>query len=262
MRLAFKVAYIGHGHHGYQRQPGLRTIEGDLLDSLIRIKAIEGPRESRFQSASRTDRGTSALGNVIAFDTDLHPKDLISMANSQMDGIWLYASTRTEPAFNPRKAVERWYRYYMPGTFPVEKLEEVTPIFLGTHDFRAFSKKGEVGKCDVGFLRLQEAGNYCVMDIKANRFLWNMVRAIAGSLQMYAEGEVQLGDLQRALQGEDVGIRPGTAHRLFLMDVSYGLEFQWFTGRGLREELKQLSEKGHLEALFLDMLLSRTGVKG
>ena len=74
MRVALKIAYDGTRFHGYARQPNVRTVEGEILHSLRRAKLLDDPRAARFEGASRTDRGVSALGNVIAFDSRLGPK--------------------------------------------------------------------------------------------------------------------------------------------------------------------------------------------
>ena len=64
-----KFGYDGATFHGLARQPGLRTIEGEVVKALSGAYAVRDIRTSRFQSASRTDRGVSALGNGVAFDS-------------------------------------------------------------------------------------------------------------------------------------------------------------------------------------------------
>ena len=71
MRVALKIAYDGGAFFGHQRQPDRRTVEGECLAALRAGKILQNPRESFFRSASRTDRGVSAVGNVIAFDAAL-----------------------------------------------------------------------------------------------------------------------------------------------------------------------------------------------
>src|SRR3990172_8393699 len=72
-RIAMKIAYEGSPFSGYARQPRLRTVEGEVVRALLRARAIDDNRSSRFEGASRTDRGVSAFGNVVAFDTWLAP---------------------------------------------------------------------------------------------------------------------------------------------------------------------------------------------
>src|SRR5947209_4856148 len=68
MRVALKIAYDGGAFFGHQRQPDRRTVEGECLAALRAGKVVRDPLESFFRSASRTDRGVSAVGDVIAFD--------------------------------------------------------------------------------------------------------------------------------------------------------------------------------------------------
>ena len=69
MRIAIKFAYDGSNFYGYARQPLLRTVEGELIRGLIKHGIIEDTNDSCFRSASRTDKGVSAICNVAAFDT-------------------------------------------------------------------------------------------------------------------------------------------------------------------------------------------------
>src|SRR5438552_18995490 len=67
MRIALKIAYDGRSFYGHQRQPDRRTVEGECIAALRSARLIRDPKEDFFRSASRTDRGVSEIGNVIAF---------------------------------------------------------------------------------------------------------------------------------------------------------------------------------------------------
>ena len=89
MRYAFKFAYDGINFHGYARQPNVYTVEGAIINTLEILRLINNPKINRFRSASRTDKGVSALGNVIAFDCyyDLSI-DVLKEINEELDDIW------------------------------------------------------------------------------------------------------------------------------------------------------------------------------
>src|SRR3989442_5567448 len=112
-RIAMRVAYGGGDSHGRARQPGLPTVEGEILRALVRTHAIRDARTSRFQSASRTDRGVSALGNVVAFDTLLGPEGAARGFNAKARGVWSWAVASADDAFNAREARERSNRFTM-----------------------------------------------------------------------------------------------------------------------------------------------------
>ena len=60
MRLAFQVAYFGTDFYGSQVQPGLRTVEGDMVQACIRLGLFADWREAGFAFSGRTDRGVHA----------------------------------------------------------------------------------------------------------------------------------------------------------------------------------------------------------
>ncbi len=242
MRWAFKIAYLGEKFHGYQRQPSLRTVEGSILEALESGGAIINPQESGFQSASRTDRGVHALGNVVAFETSLHPRQVIASTNSRLEDVWFYAHATVDPDFNPRHAVERWYRYYMPGRLSLERLNELCAIFVGDHDFRSFAKHREEGRCSLKSVECTRQGEHIALDVRGDRFLWSMVRRIARALELASEGSLAADDLRRGLEGDAVPLEPAPPEFLCLMDVSYDIDFEYFTARRLGEEIVALGD--------------------
>jgi len=70
MRIALKIAYIGTDYHGFQVQPDVNTIEGELFRALKELNIINNPQDANYLAAGRTDGGVHAIGQVIAFDTD------------------------------------------------------------------------------------------------------------------------------------------------------------------------------------------------
>ncbi len=69
MRLKLTLEYDGAGFHGWAAQPGLRTVEGVLRDSLATVF----PSVSGLAVAGRTDTGVHALGNVVTLDVEGGP---------------------------------------------------------------------------------------------------------------------------------------------------------------------------------------------
>ena len=57
-RTAFKVAYIGSNFSGFQRQPDVRTVEGDIINTLMELEYIEDLKDARFRIAGRTANAT------------------------------------------------------------------------------------------------------------------------------------------------------------------------------------------------------------
>jgi tRNA pseudouridine38-40 synthase len=257
MRWAFKIAYLGEGFHGSQRQPGLRTVEGELLRVLQSQGVIDDPRHSRFQAASRTDRGVSALGNVIAFDSTLDPRKVMSLVNPRVTDLWMYAYQRVSEDFKPRNARERWYRYYLTGDLNEGRLREAALLLQGKHDFRTFSKGGGGGTCLVQSVGLHRVGRWIALDVIADRFLWNMVRRLARALQLYADGSLRLEEFKAALEGGPLRLEPAPPEYLWLMDVRYDFEFRAFAPKRVEEKLASFMARRSLQASLIEGLLQR-----
>jgi tRNA pseudouridine38-40 synthase len=71
MRLAFRVSYLGNRFFGSQMQIGCRTVEGEFVAACQHLGVFSDWREAGFLFSGRTDRGVHALGQVVAFTTDV-----------------------------------------------------------------------------------------------------------------------------------------------------------------------------------------------
>jgi tRNA pseudouridine38-40 synthase len=171
------VAYDGTDFHGFQRQPGLRTVQGALESAVERV--IHGPTTTR--GAGRTDAGVHAEGQIVAFATEreLNARRWVQAINRYLpDDVSVRAMEPCEPEYDPRfDARDKTYRYLM-LTAPIrdallahrvwhlnrhiryeaparDTLEGVQPlldlaamreacaVLEGTHDFRAFRAAGD-----------------------------------------------------------------------------------------------------------------------
>jgi len=225
MRVALKIAYDGRAFYGHQRQPDRRTVEGECLAALRAGKVLRDSNESFFRSASRTDRGVSAVGNVIAFDSAFRADAVVGVLNDHTRDVWAWAYAEVPAQFHPRHAVERWYRYHLYDDLPLDALREVGALFLGDRDFRSFTSEPPTGPFALNRLDVARDGDAIVIDIRAGSFRRGMVRRIGAAMIAFAEGKVPLDEVRAALAGarRDFGVAP--AEPLFLMDVSYGFPF-------------------------------------
>lgn len=228
MRYAVKFAYDGTRFEGYPRQPGGRTVEEELIRVLKKTGIIESEKKARFGSASRTDKGVSALGNVIAFDTDFKLKNVVPALNSKAIDIWSWGIAPVPDEFNPRHAKTRWYTYFLPPEHDEKRLKKAAALFVGTHDFRSFTKKPEKDTLrTLDSITVRKRSDFIVLDFKAQGFLWNMVRRIVSALVKVEQRKISQEDVKRALRGEgrfNWGLAP--PENLVLMDIDYGFEFE------------------------------------
>ncbi|MDI6887797.1 MAG: tRNA pseudouridine(38-40) synthase TruA [Candidatus Thermoplasmatota archaeon] len=228
MRLALKLAYDGKKFLGYARQKELRTVEGAIIKALRELDIIN-LKSCKFQSSSRTDRNVSALGNVIAFNTNFDYRDIIKALNVNLKDIWFYAKKIVAPDFNPRHAVQRWYRYFlMKDKLKISNIRKSAKLFIGKHDFSSFAKPSE--RCSVrkiDYIGITSKEPFLIIDIKAPNFLWHQVRKIVTALQKVGLEELSAKDLKEALSGsKKLELAPAPPESLILMDVRYNFKFE------------------------------------
>ena len=239
MRYALKFAYDGRAFEGYARQPDCRTVEGEVIAAMQKLGMIEDSGNDRFQSASRTDRGVSAAGNALAVSTEFQKKDIIPALNSQLSGIRFYGITEVDDEFNPRHAREGWYRYVLLGEQcpSLDELDQAARAFVGEHDFEHFSKRDsgqENTMIELDSIELSESDGFVYIDIRAQRFLWQMVRRVVSAMMSITNDEVKLEAIVKMLEGSSLKLAnppPAPPEPLILMDVSYGFAFEHHGGQ-------------------------------
>ncbi len=241
--LKLTLAYDGTDFNGWQIQPGFRTVQEALE------KAIEAVTSQKvFANASgRTDSGVHALGQVVNFysDTKLKPEVVVRALNAHLpDDIAVSHCCEAGQAFDANKdALRKMYRYVItdaPVRSPfllryatpsrhrldVEKMTRASRCLVGRHDFHSFETEWPNTQCsirNVNYLAINRVGDYLWIDIEANGFLYNMVRAIAGTLMNVGRGYWPVEKVEEILNAEDRKAAGPTApaQGLFLMRVTY-----------------------------------------
>jgi tRNA pseudouridine38-40 synthase len=231
MRYAIKFAYDGTGFTGSQRQPKQKTVEGEILNCLKFHHVIDESKSARFQVASRTDSGVSALGNVLAFNSNFKKKDLMNILNSKLDNCWFYGVTQVDDEFNPRHAKLRWYRYHMldDGKLDFGSIKTVAQCFMGEHDFRNFSNPHvESTIRTIDSIKVSKIKDWIVIDVKGPGFIWNQVRRMVSACIKVGKDELDSTAVENGLinptKSYDFGLAP--PEPLVLMDIKYDFEFE------------------------------------
>ena len=240
--LRATIAYDGTDFWGFQVQAEGRTVQGVLEGALETITQ----ERIRVVAAGRTDSGTHALGQVVAFRTKWRP------AVSELHRGWnallprdvvAWSLAEVEPGFHPRfDARSRHYRYTVwnhPVRNPLLRhralwesrsldlgaMREAASLLVGEHDFRTFGSPPK-GTCTVR--RVHRAdwtcdGECLYLDIEANAFLYRMVRSIVGTCIQVGCGEMTVAEFGSAFRAADRSLAGPTAaaHGLCLMAVHY-----------------------------------------
>jgi len=247
--IALTIAYDGSGFAGFARQPGQRTVQGELeraLGTALR-------REVEVVGAGRTDAGVHALGQVVSFSADGHEPEhgvLLRSLNALCgDGIVVTEVRSAESDFSARhSAVAREYRYRLvPGPVPplfladvawwvkgplaMGQMREAAAHLIGEHDFRSFCVVASAdGKRT--FRRVEHievapeislGEHSVVVRVVGNAFLHSMVRIIVGSLVEVGRGRRRPEWVREALEARDRSAAGPTAppHGLVLWHVDY-----------------------------------------
>lgn len=226
-RVALKFAYDGSLFHGFQKQPNMITVEGDLVRAMIRVGVIRSHNGCGYRGSSRTDQGVSALGNVVSFKTSFNTDEICSAINSKMEGIWAYSCVDVPDAFNPRGARQRWYRYYLAKSGQdLRVMDEIARRFVGVHDFSGYVRKDKRNPMrKIDSIDISGAGIFYALDFKAESFLWNMVRRIVWMMNEGSSGRLPLDSIGPEAKRRPVRVGLSRPEYLVLMDVDCGIEF-------------------------------------
>ena len=246
MRVAVKFAYDGKNFHGYARQPELKTVEGELIKFLVKYGFIEDTKESVFRSASRTDKGVSALSNIIVFNTDSSKKQILNFLCNDLSEILVFGIKEVEQDFNPRYAKLRQYSYYLPiPNLDIEKIVTTSACFTGENNFSNFvrleSFKNPVRTIDN--IIITHENDFLKIDFYAQTFLWHQIRRIISALIKIGIGKLEKEQITVALvnpeEKVDFGLAP--AEPLILKDIIYDFNFE--IEKTQFEKIKKLKEQ-------------------
>ena len=219
MRYRARVEYDGTDFSGFQLQPGVRTVQGELEAALTRLN--RGTRV-RVDGAGRTDAGVHALDQVIAFTWTgrLSDQELGRAFQSGLPRDVAIRDLRRAPwRFHPRFAARyREYRYTVwngprspirerfalgvRAPLDVAAMERAGSALVGRHDFTAFAALDRQPVRTLLWVRVRRSGSLVTIDIAADAFLRQMVRRIVASLL-----EVGQGRLDEAAVGEALASR-------------------------------------------------------
>ncbi len=222
-RVLLVVQYDGTDYHGFQRQPGLPTVQQELeraLGKLLNEKVV-------ITAAGRTDAGVHALGQTVTFETTSPiPIDRIVTALNALlpQAVSAVSAHEAPPDFHPRyDAVGKLYGYrilnrelpspfigryawHIPEPLDVGSMREAARVLRGRHDFVAFSSAGGSAEGTIRELRrldVQQAGDLIEIRAEADGFLYRMVRRIVGTLVEVGHGRLSVGQVEAILAGRD-----------------------------------------------------------
>lgn len=239
------VAYNGKNYAGFQRQNDVDTVQGRLEKALSKI----ANQEITTNCAGRTDAGVHGTNQVINFETTavrpLH--SWLRGTNTELPPDIRVVQVDFAPLeFHARhSAVARRYRYLfqvnpdnlisphltgmitnIPYELDLALMNQAAEHLLGEQDFKSFQAANCQSPTSNRFIHhacFYQFGKICVFDIKANAFLYHMVRNIMGALLAVGNKKMTVEQFKELIAARDRTQAPAMAPAdgLFLVEVSY-----------------------------------------
>jgi tRNA pseudouridine38-40 synthase len=246
------LAYDGTEFRGWQVQPGLPTLQGELAAAIERVTGeLTLP-----QGSGRTDAGVHALAQVasVALQSPIPPASLLRALNRTLPpAIRVVAAAHATPEFHARhSAIAKQYeyriyrgeicpptlcRYVYALSWPLhtDAMVQAAPLVLGTHDFSSFAavdpdraarmqEQPEVHNLrTVTHSAWHETGELLIYTVRGSGFLHHMVRNLVGTFLEIGRGQREASSLPALIAARDRTAAGPTApaRGLFLHSVLY-----------------------------------------
>lgn len=237
------LSYDGTEFHGWQRQPGLRTVQKVLEEAIGELTG----NVPTCNASGRTDAGVHALGQVVHFLTASRhrPEVFVKALNAMLprDVRVLNAEEMPQAFHATLDATSKRYRYVIDNgpiadpfqlryawhvyhRLDVEAMNRAARALVGRHDFHSFETHWPNRTSSVRTiydLQVERMGDRVRVEVEADGFLYNMVRAITGTLVLVGTGRRPESWVAEAIAAEDRAEAGPTApaRGLFLLLVRY-----------------------------------------
>ena len=247
------LEYEGTDYHGWQRQRDKETVQEVLETCLSQIFK----QQIKVNGQGRIDAGAHALGQVANFkvEKDFVPDNLQKALNSSLpDDIRIKQVEIVDAQFHARFSAKlRHYRYliyqarqpslwlrrfvyFHPYAFDPKLARQGAEYLLGKHDFSSFASSGSAADNfvrEIKSLTIEKKrfpalegifpGEFVVFEVKADAFLYRMVRNIVGTLLMVGRGGIVPGRVKEILEekNREHAPPPVPAKGLYLVSVEY-----------------------------------------
>lgn len=251
-KYALKVEYIGTNYAGSQKQPNQKTIQSELESALCTLtggcsdNSSNIPKSIKTIFSGRTDAGVHSRGQVVHFVTEepivaskflnslngLLPKDIsVSEIFEVSDDFHAQKSGRYRRYHY--RIVNRQQRSVWDGhsllvrkELDIERMNKALSYLIGEHDFTSFKSAQATDPASVCVMykaQCTKSGDEITIEIVANRFLYNMVRTIVGTLLLIEKNNLEPVVMKQILDAKDRTKAGPTVSPdgLTLMEVGY-----------------------------------------
>lgn len=221
--IALRLRYDGSRYHGWQVQKNAITVAQTMEEALAKVCG----ERVKLTGCGRTDAGVHALRYCANFHSDCTvPVDRMPLAvNSRLpDDIAVVDAVEVPDDFNAiGSCVKKEYVYkilnsripdpfladrvcFYPQRLDISLMQAAARAFEGTHDFKAVRSEGTQTKTTVRtvyWCRAEKDGNLITVSICANGFLYNMCRAMVGTMVYASYGKLIPEEIPALLEKRD-----------------------------------------------------------
>ena len=238
-RYVMNLSYLGTNYSGWQIQNNAKSIQGDIMDGL---HVILNKNIQLMVGAGRTDSGVHAVKFFAHFDYEIIDcLDLVYKLNRFLsDDIVINNIQAVSKDFHARfSAISRKYEYWIStkkdpflinrsyfffNKIDITSMNEAAALLVGEHNFSAFSKLNSDNPiCVVKSAHWIKSKNMLFFSIESDRFLYNMVRCVVGTLVDVGLGKISIDTFSEIMDSHDRSQAGASAPAsgLYLIDVKY-----------------------------------------
>ncbi|XP_062564471.1 pseudouridylate synthase 1 homolog [Armigeres subalbatus] len=278
------MGYSGVNYSGMQRNPGMKTIEEELLVAMLKQgwisdEAFNQPQQIQFQRAARTDKGVSAATQVVSIklpdnvDVDALNKDL-------PEQIRVFAVKRVTKGFNSKSNCDaRTYTYTLPTIAfasnedkvdmasyraPEDRLKlvaETLKLYEGTKNFHNFTSRKEFVdpsskrfimsfECEAPFVPEGSTTEFATLKIKGQSFMLHQIRKMVGLTLAVVRGLTPPETIEKAFEEQRYGLPTAPGLGLVLNRIHYEKYNVRYGEDGCHEALDFQKEEEQIQIFF------------
>lgn len=239
-RYFLELSYKGTAYSGFQTQDNANTIQAEIEKAFTILQKDK----VSFTGSSRTDAGVHAQQNFFHFDYDgiIHPQFLYKVNAILPEDIVVQGVKPVKDDAHCRfDAISREYKYFIyrkknpflqdraffyPYKLDTEKLQQASVIVKEYNDFTSFSKRNtqvKTFRCEILESQWIQDNECLVYNVKGNRFLRGMVRALTATMLKVGRGKLSVDEFRTIIEAKDCTRASFAvpAHGLFLVSVNY-----------------------------------------
>ncbi|MCM1370291.1 MAG: tRNA pseudouridine(38-40) synthase TruA [Clostridium sp.] len=242
MKYLITFSYDGTLFYGYQKQLEKRTVQGEIEHVLSKILNSN----INISASGRTDAKVHALNQKAHFETlkKVNLKNLKKSMNSLLpNDIYVKKINKVDNNFHARFSVVskeyeyrinigeynpflRNYVYQYNKKVNIKLIEEASKYFIGTHNFKTFTKTVDEDKDfvrTINYIKIRCKNKILYININANGFMRYMVRNIIGTLLAVSEEKLKPSDILDLINKENriYAFKTANPEGLYLKDVYY-----------------------------------------